>query len=341
MNDNEIFICKCGDFGFESEGITVKVCDHKRNLITEIRECSPDVYDALNYLAENKEYDNIRRYVNNTERLRPDRVSVIPQLYTVTEEIDTTGVYPVVKKREVKMEVSNLDTNSMYPDSMDFFSNNMAIIAKRFNDRNEAKQHTDYHAAYISHANYVENMFKIKHVNFKDRTTIVVWEDGTITKVNCQEGDEFSKEVGIAMCIAKRAYGGNSRFNDYITELICRQEKAERRKAKKVEKRGRKKSERSIEESKENKEETVNSSGIYTSWCTFENDRPRNYISYTFYGDNDGKFARAKFKDYKTGIEYDIFEHSEAIGLKECIKNKDYDSCRIWFNEFFTVKVDI
>lgn len=324
MNDNEIFICKCGDFG--SDGITVKVCDHKRNLVTEIRDCEPDVYDALNYLAEKKEFDNIRRYVENTERLRPDRVTTKIDLSKSCKEIVTV--------------VKEIDTNSIYPDSMDYFSNNMDIIAKRFNDRNEAKQHTDYHAAYISHANYVENMFRIKHVNFKDRTTIVVWDDGTITKVTCQKGDEFSKEVGIAMCIAKRAYGG-SRFNERITDAIIRQEETERRKARKAEKRGRKKSERSIEESKENKEETVNSSGIYTSWCTFENDRPRNYISYTFYGNNNGEFARAKFKDYKTGIEYDVFEHSVAAGLKECIKNKDYDSCRIWFNEFFTVKVDI
>ncbi|MBQ3339793.1 MAG: hypothetical protein IJG82_09440 [Atopobiaceae bacterium] len=58
--------------------------------------------------------------------------------------------------------------------------------------------------------------FGIKRVIFNDPATIVYWNDGTKTVVRCQEGDAFNEEVGLLMCIAKKAYGNKGAFNDII-----------------------------------------------------------------------------------------------------------------------------
>ena len=44
--------------------------------------------------------------------------------------------------------------------------------------------------------------------------TIVFWVDGTKTIVKCQDGDDYCEEVGLAMCIVKKAFGNTSKYND-------------------------------------------------------------------------------------------------------------------------------
>ena len=55
---------------------------------------------------------------------------------------------------------------------------------------------------------------EIKNVKFNGPATIVFWADGTKTVVKCQDGDDYSEEVGLAMCIAKKAFGNTSKYND-------------------------------------------------------------------------------------------------------------------------------
>ena len=60
-------------------------------------------------------------------------------------------------------------------------------------------------------ANYLP---EIKNVKFNGPATIVFWADGTKTVVKCQDGDDYSEEVGLAMCIIKKAFGNKSKYND-------------------------------------------------------------------------------------------------------------------------------
>ena len=53
---------------------------------------------------------------------------------------------------------------------------------------------------------------EIKNVIFNDPATIVFWEDGTKTVVKCQDSDEFDHEKGLAMAIAKKAYGNKGSY---------------------------------------------------------------------------------------------------------------------------------
>jgi hypothetical protein len=61
---------------------------------------------------------------------------------------------------------------------------------------------------------------KIDRVIFNNPATIVFWTDGTKTVVKCQEGDVYSKETGLALCIAKKALGNKGNFNDVFHEWI-------------------------------------------------------------------------------------------------------------------------
>lgn len=61
---------------------------------------------------------------------------------------------------------------------------------------------------------------EIKKVHCNYPATIVIWEDGTKTIVKCQEGDFYSPETGLALCIAKKALGNKSNFNNVFKKYI-------------------------------------------------------------------------------------------------------------------------
>jgi len=46
---------------------------------------------------------------------------------------------------------------------------------------------------------------EVDRVTYSGPVTVVVWKDGTVTRTRCQEGDEYSKEAGFLMCVAKKA----------------------------------------------------------------------------------------------------------------------------------------
>lgn len=61
---------------------------------------------------------------------------------------------------------------------------------------------------------------EIKNTYFNDPVTVVIWEDGTKTMVKCQEGDVYSAETGLALCIAKKALGNMPNFNNVFRKWI-------------------------------------------------------------------------------------------------------------------------
>lgn len=61
---------------------------------------------------------------------------------------------------------------------------------------------------------------EISKVHFNYPMTIVIWEDGTKTMVECQDGDLYSEEVGLALCIAKKALGNKGNFNNVFRKWV-------------------------------------------------------------------------------------------------------------------------
>lgn len=60
----------------------------------------------------------------------------------------------------------------------------------------------------------------IVKVIFNKPATIVYWADGTKTVVKCQDGDEFNKEVGLAMAVCKKALGNKPNYNNWFKKMI-------------------------------------------------------------------------------------------------------------------------
>lgn len=60
----------------------------------------------------------------------------------------------------------------------------------------------------------------IKRVIFNDPATIVIWSDDSKTVVKCQENDEYSEEIGLAMCIAKKYFGNQGNYNEVFKKWI-------------------------------------------------------------------------------------------------------------------------
>lgn len=78
--------------------------------------------------------------------------------------------------------------------------------------------------------NMLGKSLEVKKVIYSAPYTIVIWKDEDKTIVRCQEGDSYSKEVGLLMCLAKRVWGKNasgSNFNDYISKVISEKEENE------------------------------------------------------------------------------------------------------------------
>ena len=69
----------------------------------------------------------------------------------------------------------------------------------------------------------------IKKVIYNNPATIIFWADGTKTVVQCQEGDSYDPEKGLAMAIAKKALGNTSRkLNDVLHKWEKKEEPSER-----------------------------------------------------------------------------------------------------------------
>ena len=68
---------------------------------------------------------------------------------------------------------------------------------------------------------------EIKNVIFNDPATIVFWEDGTKTVVKCQDGNEFDPEKGLAMAIAKKAYGNKGNYCNKLKKWLPKEEQVD------------------------------------------------------------------------------------------------------------------
>jgi len=68
------------------------------------------------------------------------------------------------------------------------------------------------------------NLPKITNVIYNDPATIVTWNDNTKTVVKCQPNDTYSEEIGLAMCIAKKAYGNKGNYNDVFNKWLPQKE---------------------------------------------------------------------------------------------------------------------
>lgn len=61
----------------------------------------------------------------------------------------------------------------------------------------------------------------IKNVeSFNDKCVKVFFSDGTYEKATLAEGDQFSLETGITICIMKKIFGGTKGYNNLIRHAL-------------------------------------------------------------------------------------------------------------------------
>lgn len=58
------------------------------------------------------------------------------------------------------------------------------------------------------------------YINESKKTTVIVWKDGTRTKVVCHPDDKFDAEKGIAMCFMKHAFDDRGCYNEIFKKYI-------------------------------------------------------------------------------------------------------------------------
>ena len=68
--------------------------------------------------------------------------------------------------------------------------------------------------------------FKNVYFNAEKGTTVIKWIDDTITKVKVQteKGDTYNPELGMAMCIAKKALGNKGNFNEVFKKFLPKED---------------------------------------------------------------------------------------------------------------------
>ena len=102
---------------------------------------------------------------------------------------------------------------------MNFFNSNFEVDEYCYNDVIAARDFLN--SMYGMRSSHIP---EIKNVIFNYPATIVFWEDGTKTVVKCQDGDEFDPEKGLAMAIAKKAYGNKGNYCNKMKKWLPKEE---------------------------------------------------------------------------------------------------------------------
>ena len=115
----------------------------------------------------------------------------------------------------IKDEIKNYDNNRIFSDDI-----LTELLADNLKDlRNKLTKELEEELAREKRKAVNRFIAKIDKVYFGKGTTVIKWKDGTSTKVKCQDGEEFDKEKGVAMCIIKHMFGDIGYYNEIFKSL--------------------------------------------------------------------------------------------------------------------------
>lgn len=96
------------------------------------------------------------------------------------------------------------------------YTNDNVFVVVEYEDEKCIRFFHDKELKVIDLKKQIKSDFSIKKVIFNEPATIVFWGDDTKTVVKCSKRDEYDYEKGIAMAIAKKAFGNT---NDYYNKI--------------------------------------------------------------------------------------------------------------------------
>ena len=123
----------------------------------------------------------------------------------------------------IKDEIKKYDNNRIFSDDI-----LTELLADNLKDlRNKLTKELEEELAREKRKDVNHFIAKIDKVYFGKGTTVIKWKDGTSTKVKCQDGEEFDKEKGVAMCIIKHMFGDIGYYNEIFKSLNLDEDIAE------------------------------------------------------------------------------------------------------------------
>ena len=72
----------------------------------------------------------------------------------------------------------------------------------------------------LSSGTQKRRILNINKVYFNPPYTVIIWEDGTKTKIKCQDGDIYDPEKGLALAISKKALGNKGSWYEVFKKFI-------------------------------------------------------------------------------------------------------------------------
>ena len=116
---------------------------------------------------------------------------------------------------EIKDIIKDYNDNKIFNDEM------LSLLLKDKIEEEYEKEKAKEAEELLKRQRYAINNFIdcIERVIFSGNKTIILWKDGTKTIVTCQEGDEFDKEKGLALCIIKYIFGNIGYYNEIFKRL--------------------------------------------------------------------------------------------------------------------------
>ena len=125
----------------------------------------------------------------------------------------TSGTLGCTKVFPITVKVDDIDTaGDIYENLLSLYGGDMTVDGNMTIIKPEKR----YDKLFVS--SKVRMIPLIEKVIFNPPATIVMWSDGTKTVVKVHDygsGDvnsQFSKEYGLAMCVAKKFFGSRSQF---------------------------------------------------------------------------------------------------------------------------------
>ena len=181
----------------DSFNTAAKVCKFIQNSLNDYGCVSlGDILNKAGYLHTTYTYDNILFYQELKELKMPTAPDYVDKTKPYTFVIPSdryTMMFNCINKNDLATKAGTLNT-----------ADKINIVGITDNTRIRSR-------IIPKPANYLP---EIKNVKFNGPATIVFWADGTKTVVKCQNGDNYSEEVGLAMCIVKKVFGNTSKYND-------------------------------------------------------------------------------------------------------------------------------
>lgn len=169
--------------------------------------------DAMKYFLESVGFKVTREYIHKEKRYR-----FIIELHGASyvgffTYPDKDGLSPD-KKSEIMREFCVRLINSFWSEYLMDIS---GPIARRPLTADENTYINNDIASVTTNAHFRHT---IEKVIFNDPATIVFWSDGTKTVVKTQNGETFDPEKGLAMAMAKRAFGNKGNYYNHISKWV-------------------------------------------------------------------------------------------------------------------------